>query len=1247
MHPIEACIQNPVKVAVGVLLFCLFGLVALFSMPMQLTPEVNKPTITVETKWRGASPEEIEQEIIVEQEEYLKSVEGVTKMTSESTDSAGTITLEFGVGADMQEALLKVSSNLQQVPEYPEDADEPIIKASSANDQAIAWFIVSPRMPDDEAIEAVRSAHPETAEELGEVLSTSNNGLAMLRLKRVAKKHEAARVLLPSELNISTMRKFIEDNVEPEFERVDGVSNSSVFGGQDPEMQVIVDPEKLAARGLTVLDVRAVLRGQNKDTSGGDIWEGKRRYVVRTLGQFKSETEVEKQLLAMRDGRPVYIGDVAEVKLGYTKPDSFVRRFGDFALAVNCQRETGANVLDVMEGLRATSVRLNEGLLKEHKLEMNQVYDETDYIYSAVGLVNQNIILGGALTILVLMTFLHLGYRTLVIAPFILLTALAAMYVSPWLFVVTLALILAAGFWYARGAVVVGLAIPVSIIGTFLCLHAMGRSLNVISLAGLSFAVGMLVDNAVVVLENIYRHYQQGEPPFRAAFKAGREVWGAVLASTATTLAVFLPVIFMQEEAGQLFRDIALAISFAVGLSLIVSITVIPTVAARMLRRRKTGEPERERSSAQPAFADRFAGIIVGINAWIIARYWRRVAVVVLLVGAAIAFTFALRPKIEYLPNGNRNLVICLVLPPPGYNVDELMVLGQEVENALEPYWNVDPDSPEAAELDYPAVADFFYVARGRQVFLGLRSAEPTRVGELIGLIQSKFRPKTEEEIVELKKQGIEAPHLPGAFVVAFQSSLFERGLQGGRAIDVEISGPELNELIRLGRLVMAGQKPNAGDEETAELVGVAQTIPNAQMQPVPSLDISSPEIRITPRLEEAAGMGVSTADLGYTIDALIDGAYAADYYLAGNDKIDLVIIGSDKNVSYTQHIARMPVSTPAGNVVPVSALADVTLAGGPEQINHRERVRTITIRVTPPPNISLEESIERIENVIIPQLKLKPGYRINLSGAANKLVETWNALWVNLLLALLITYLLMAALFESWVYPLVIILTVPLGVVGGIAGLRMLSLYQAMLAGVQGIPIPPAQSLDVLTMLGFVILIGTVVNNAILIVHQSLIYIREEGYAPQDAVLESVRTRIRPIFMTTTTTVFGLAPLVLFPGAGSELYAGLGSVVLGGLLVSTVFTLFLVPTIFSLSFDMVSFFYGHPAADEPQGIDRDHPTEEVEARSETAAVIESVDTTNHGVPAGVSATEASDVNRKTSPAGETAEEAAARRRPR
>lgn len=1152
MKLIDFFVTNPAKVIVGVLLMALFGAVALLRMPMQLTPEVQTPTITIETRWPGASPQEVEQEIIVEQEEQLKGVEGLTKMSSESSDSIGRITLEFLVGTQMQQSVVDVIGRLEQVPEYPEDADKPVISTANANNSPIAWFILSPRYPTAEKFAAFEAKYPALKEQLARVRQSSNEGLGMMRLRLLAKEHEqVAELLPPPDLDVTKLRRFAEDEIESRFERVAGISQSNVIGGLEDELQVVVDPEKLAARQITVADVRRVLRGQNEDTSGGDYWEGKRRWVVRTLGQFRQPEQVEQQLLAIRDGNPVYVRDVAEVQLGYKKADGLVRRFGESSIAVNALRETGANVLDAMAGLQAVNQELNAGLLQRNGLQLTQVYDETEYIYSSMTLVQENIFVGGALTMIVLMIFLHLGVRTLIAVPLIVATSLAAAYVSPWFFAITLALIIGAGFWFARGALVVGLAIPTSIIGTFLVLGMLGRSLNVVSLAGLAFAVGMLVDNAVVVLENIYRRWDLGEPPFTAAVRGTTEVWGAVFSSTLTTIAVFLPIVFIQEEAGQLFRDIAMAISAAVGLSLVISMTLIPMAAARLFSgNRLPGANQPQPQHGSVGFLARlgsgFIESVVNINDWIQRGVFRKLTVVLTLVVLSSWLSWRLFPRVEYLPTGNRNLVFGILLPPPGYNLDELMQMGQTVESRLRPYWDVDPGSPQAAELDFPVIGDFFFVARGRQVFMGLRAQDPDQVAGLVPLVQ---------------KVGM---GLPGTFAVAKQSSLFEQGLTAGRTINIEITGPELSQLVQLGGQVLGK---------------TMQVFPAAQARPIPSLDLSSPELHVVPKLVQAAQMGVTSADLGYTVNALVDGAYATDYFLEG-DKIDLSIIGKTDLSSSSQDVRALSIATPIGSLVPLGALADVELASGPEQVNHRERERAITIEVSPPPEVSLEEAMSKIQDEIVGPLlasgQLGPGYRINLAGTADKLRDTWTALRFNILLAIVITYLLMVALFESWIYPMVIILSVPLGAVGGILGLYALNLIYL-------------QSLDVLTMLGFIILIGTVVNNPILIVHQSLNHMREDGMLPRQAILESVRTRIRPIFMTTTTTVLGLLPLVLFPGSGSELYRGLGSVVLGGLLVSTVFTLVLVPTLFSLTVDfreavarLFTRQYRQPTANDP-----------------------------------------------------------------
>ncbi len=1137
MQLIESFIRNPVKVSVAVLLVVLFGLIACLKMPVQLTPEVQRPVISIETDWPGASPQEVEQEITQEQEKQLKGVEGMTKMTSESTDSSSEITLEFAVGTDMPEALLKVNSRLQQVRESPLDAEKPYIRTSDLSRRSIAVITFRPRVASVEEIRDFQAAHPKTAEALEPAALSANTGSRLKRLIAAANTHPEVKTLLPKKVDVPTLKRFAEDVIQSRLERVKGVSAARVLGGLEEELQITVNPQHLASRHLRISDIRRALQAENADISGGDFWEGKRRNVVRTLGQFRTPEEVESVVVAHRDNSPVYLRDIAKVKLGYKKPSSIALRIGTDSITVLVSRETNANVLDVMEGIRAAIDELNNGILKRRGLALEQVYDETEYIYSSIGMVRQNIFIGGALTILVLLLFLRSGRSTLI----------------------------------------VGLAIPTCIIGTFLVLHLLGRTLNVVSLAGLAFAVGMLVDNAVVVLENIYRHYQQGENPVRSAVNGTQEVWGAVVASTLTTLAVFLPVLFIEEEAGQLFRDIALAISSAVGLSLLVSVVMIPTAAAKILQenRRKagthpdngngngrttkgtgldgttelvhasqTGRRDSRLLGAFSRFGSNFVETVVGINSWLQGSTLRRVLTVIIFLLAAEVICLSLMPKVEYLPNGNRNLIYGSLTLPPGYNLDQMRQIGMQIQNDLKPYWDVDLDSESVKELDYPPIADFFYIAYGRQVFMGVRSADSMRAGELIPLMR---------EVTS---------RIPGGIGGARQSSLFASRRGAGRSIEIDVTGPELERLVQIG-----------GDI----LTRVAEVIPDAQARPVPSLELSNPEVHVIPDRVKAVEMGLSAEEVGRTVDALVDGARVGDYFIDG-DRIDLRIIGEDDYASHQQDLHFLPLATASGHVVPLASVATIIASSGPEQINHRERQRAITVQVTPPDEMPLQDAMDRIRaDIVAPIMErgdVAGQYQINLSGEADKLQKTWEALRWNVVLAVLITYLLMAALFESWLYPFVIMFSVPLGAAGGFIGLQCLNIYLVRTG--QGV-----QHLDVLTMLGFVILIGTVVNNAILIVQRSLQPIRD-GVPARQAVLESVRTRIRPIFMTTMTTILGLLPLVLLPGAGNEIYRGLGSVVLGGLLVSTVFTLVLVPTLFTLTMDARHFLLrrkGHPAA--------------------------------------------------------------------
>lgn len=1036
MGIIDRSIKLPVTVTVGAILIILFGFISFFRVPVQLTPDVEKPKISVKTVWSGASPEEVEKDIIIPQEDKLKTLEGLLEMESESRDSSANITLTFEIGTDMDAALLKVSNKLNLVPEYPENVEKPIIISASEQRQAIAYIILKKTGSDTSGIEFEKS--------------------------------------------------YAENFIKPRLERVPDVGLVEVLGGRERELQVILKPDILALYRLTVQDVVSALQRENKNTSAGDFDEGKRRYILRVLGEYRSPEEVEAVVIKRVDDAPITIGDVAKVIMGFDDGDVIVRQHDYETLVFRVIQTVGANVLTVMGRLKETIRDLNKEYLVHRGLELKQVYDSTDYIYSSIKRVRQNIFFGGFLAVIVLLLFLR----------------------------------------NVSSVLVVTTTIPISIIGTFLLITLFGRNINVITLAGMSFAIGMVVDSSIVVLENIFRHYQSGESRFEAALNGTREVVGAVVASTFTTIAVFVPVVFMEEEAGQLFRDIAIAIASAVFLSLLVSVTVIPSMSAKILKGR--GAP-RGFNRILHVLGTKIAAFIVWLVSWLLKTVWRRVVTVLVLTCMAAGAAIILIPEAEYLPEGNRNFVFGMLLPPPGYNNKQLGEIADRVATDMRPYWKADPGSQDAMKLKGPPVEDFFFVARARNVFMGCDSRVPGRVRELIPVLQG-FLAK-----------------IPGAYPIVQQANLFARGIGEGRSIDVEITGPDLNKLIGLGREIFFKSK---------------ELIPGSQARPIPSLDLGNPEIQVVPDRERASKVGLTASDIGITLDVLLDGTKVDDYLFEG-EEIDLVLKGEDDTLRRTQDFDHIMIQTPKAGLVPLNSVSSLALVSGPSQINHIEQHRAIVVRVIPPYDVSMERAVDIVKTGIIGPIlergELGRAYHIGLTGTADDLSRTSDALKWNFILAVVITFLLMSALFENFFYPLVIMFSVPLAAAGGFLGLWLVNTFLSN------------QPLDILTMLGFVILVGIVVNNAILIVHQTLNFIRNDGMDVNSAIKEAVKIRIRPIYMSTTTSIFGMVPLVFFPGAGSELYRGLGSVVIGGLAVSTIFTLFLVPTLFSLVYSLGS----------------------------------------------------------------------------
>ncbi len=1021
MDIIRFSILKPVTILAGIIMVLMFGLISLTRLPYQLSPTVIVPEIQVKTTWRGATPYEIEREIIEEQESTLKGLPDLIEMESEARNSQGSVTLRFKVGTSVEQALLRVTNKINEVPSYPTGVDNPVVNASGATASPVIWMI----------------------------LKTSAG----------------------NEQSVQNYKTFFEDEVRQHIERVKGVSDLFVGSGTEEEMHVIISAEKLASYGLTINDVIAAIQSENINISAGTLEVGRRDFRIRTTGEFKTPEEIGAVVLRSTGQQRVLLGELAEIRTDYAKKNSVVLHNGTPGMAIGVRPEAGTNILEMTNRVEARYEWLNENILAPKGLYLEWVYDQRFYINGAIDQIKQNIMLGGLLAVGVLLLFLR----------------------------------------SIRATIVVATAIPISIIGTFIFLDLLGRNLNVVSLAGIAFAVGMLADNAIVVIENIDRHRQMGKKAFDAALDGTKEVWGAVLASTITTVAVFLPVVFIQEEAGQLFRDIAIAVVAAVSLSLFVSVSVIPMFSYKLFRGKES------KNAKSLPFIDnigrQLSGGLMALVAISIRNWKTRVATISLLIGLAGASVWLLTPKMEYLPQGNRNLVLNILIPPPGLSTSERVEIGERFFEMATPHIGADVD-------DVPAIKNMFYVGSEGFMIAGAISEHWDRAGELLPFFTRLIY------------------SIPGMYGVSLQPGVFESGLGEGRAIKLNISGSDLNQIVAASG-TMFGM--------------IREQLQGGQVRPIPTIELTYPETRIVPDRDRLRANGMSTRDLGVALDVLMDGRVIGDYKQEGKKKVDLILKADDSSISTPQALYHANLATPGGKVLPVSSLANLEQTTGMALIRHLERARTVTLQITPPKSMPLQTAMEIINQQIIPQVRsmgLLDGLQIAMSGAADKLVETREVLQWNFLLAILIAYLLMASLFGNFIYPLIIMLTVPLAGAGGFIGLKLLNIFIVQ------------QPMDVLTMLGFVILVGVVVNNAILIVHQALNNFHDGGMDYQEAVLESTRSRLRPIYMSATTSICGMLPLVLIPGAGSELYRGLGSVILGGLAVSTIFTVFVIPAI-------------------------------------------------------------------------------------
>ncbi|KAA9129581.1 efflux RND transporter permease subunit [Marinihelvus fidelis] len=1013
MNLTRLSLGNPVAVAVGGILLAIFGLIAMTRLPIEMTPEISRPIILVSTSWRASAPNEIESEIIEPQETVLRSTPGLLRMTSNANYGAASVSLEFAVGTDMNRALIEVMNRLNQVPRYPVDADEPGILVGGFNfDRVMGWFAISTTEGNDRPIESYQD--------------------------------------------------YIDDNVVTRIERVAGVSWVGSFGGRSHEVRITFDPYKAAAIGLDLTAVSGEL-GSNTDVSGGNMEVGRRQYTVRFSGRYAVES-LGDLVLEWRGQTPIRLSEVARVEMAMVDPTTVLHLNGGPAIGMAVSPESGANVLDVMAGVRDVIAEMQAEQLPRVGLQIEQNFDQTDYINASIAMVRNNLLLGMALAVVVLWWFLR----------------------------------------KFRATLVVGLSIPLCLLASFLVMEITGRTLNIISLAGLAFATGMVLDAAIVVLENIFRQREQGRDGDEASLRGASQVWGALLASTATTVAIFMPVAFLDDEAGQLFADLAITISAAVTVSLVVAVTVLPSAAANWVKG----------AGIEDHHQHWWRWTTDHIMSWTDTRSKRLTWIGVLTI-VPLVLVILLKPPADYLPEGRQNWIDGFLVAPPGLGVE---TGEREIMDVIDQ--RLAPHIDGTAEMQLSS----YYMGSDPSfgTFLGGRAVNPDEVDAFLGLFNGQIL------------QGF-----PDTFGFARRAPIFN-GARGGRQINLDLQAESFESLLGAGQ---------------AGFFAVMQALPGASIQPVPGLEMAEPELRLVPDDRAIAEVGWNRARMATVVRALGDGAFLGEYF-DGTRRYNIVMRAEEW--ATPEELAAMPLATPSGEVLALSELARLERTAGPSSIQRVDRRRTLTLQITPPGAMAIEEALTVIDEQVLPQIRalLPPDGTIKLSGTAEALSETLRSMAGSFTLAVVILYLLISALFRSFRDSLLVIMTIPMATVGGILSLRMMDLALMSQGG---------QQMDLLTMIGFVILLGLVVNNAILLVYRARDAERE-GMSRRDAVESAVRLRLRPILMSTTTSIFGMLPLMLMPGSGSELYRGMASVIVGGMAVSTLFTLLLLPSLLRMN---------------------------------------------------------------------------------
>ncbi len=1117
---VEFSTRRRVTVAMFWLTMFLFGVLALMNLKVNLLPDLSYPTLTVRTEYTGAAPAEIETLISEPAEEALGVVKNLRKLKSVSRTGQSDVVLEFAWGTDMDQASLEVRDKME-VLQLPLEAKPPVLLRFNPSTEPIMRLVLAAKPGVDAA---------------------GDDAQALRRL--------------------TELRRFADDDLKKKLEPVEGVAAVKVGGGLEDEVQVDIDQQKIAQLGLSIDGVIQRLQHENINVSGGRLEEGSQRYLVRTVNQFASIDEMREMLVTTRSagndaaaiaaqqmaavaastgsaaaiaaansvqsasgggssspagGMAVRLKDIATVRQGHKERETIIRLGGREAVEMAIYKEGDANTVSTADAIAAKIEQIKTQIPAD--IELTTVDDQSQFIRHAIADVKFDAVIGGLLAVLIIFLFLRDAWSTFVIA----------------------------------------LSLPVSIVTTFFFMDQFGLSLNVMSLGGLALATGLVVDDSIVVLESIAKARERGLGVLEAAIEGTREVSMAVVASTLTTIAVFLPLVFVQGIAGELFRDQALTVATAIGISLVVSMTLIPMLSgwrdrAPMAFAEEPQHPQWHPDARwQKPLAATGRGVGVGVRgfffgiAFAFVRLWRLLAAVIGPVMRTLS-DLAMAPynRIEggylrVLPGALRRPAIVLVLAASAFGLSLLAVpllgtdlIPQLAQDRFEMTVKLPPGTPlrdtdrVVRELQQTHAKDdgvrALYGVSGSGTRL---DASPTESGENIGklsvVMTDSGDDKREAELVEGLRDS--ARQYAGAQVDFSRPELFSFSMP----LEIELSGQDLQGIEQAGRRMAALLRDNP------HYADVKSTV-----------EQGFPEIQIHFDQERAGALGLTTRQIADVVVKKVRGDVATRYSFRSR-KIDVLVRARASDRATLDDIKRLIVNPGSANPVTLDSVADVVSTTGPSEIHRADQVRVAIVSANLR-DIDLGTAVREVEQMVANAGGgLGAGIQLHIGGQGEELAQSLQSLLFAFGLAVFLVYLVMASQFESLLHPFVILFTIPLALVGAILALLV-----------------TGSTISVVVFIGLILLVGLVVKNAIILIDK-VNQARESGMAKREALVEGARSRLRPIMMTTLCTLFGFLPLALAFGEGAEVRSPMAITVIGGLLVSTLLTLVVIPVVYDL----------------------------------------------------------------------------------